>query len=58
MTMNFLRRVIGSRKAASAVEYSLILALIFVAIVGAVQGLANKTITMWSNVASTVNHAG
>jgi pilus assembly protein Flp/PilA len=39
---------------ATAVEYGLIAALIMVACVGAVSGLANKTISMWNNVSVIV----
>ena len=44
-------------RAATAVEYGLILSLIFLAMVVAVQGFANQTQSMWNNVAVAVtNH--
>ncbi len=41
-------------KGATAVEYGLILALIFLAIVGAVSSVADKTISMWDYVETEV----
>jgi len=42
-----------STRAATAVEYGLILALIFLAASVAVAGVGEKTIKMWTNVATT-----
>ena len=41
-------------RGATAIEYGLILALIALAIISAVTNVANKTITMWDNVATEV----
>jgi pilus assembly protein Flp/PilA len=41
-------------RGATAVEYGLILALIFLAMVGAVGTFAETTINMWDNVANSV----
>jgi pilus assembly protein Flp/PilA len=41
-------------RAATAVEYGLILALIFLAIVGAISGVATVTTDMWGNVSNQV----
>jgi pilus assembly protein Flp/PilA len=41
-------------RGATAVEYGLILALIVLAMLGALIGLANKSIEMWGNIATTV----
>ncbi len=41
-------------RGATAIEYGLILALIALAIISAVTNVANKTITMWNNVATEV----
>ena len=46
--------VIRCERGATAVEYGLILALICLAIVGALSNVANKTIGMWNNVATEV----
>jgi pilus assembly protein Flp/PilA len=42
------------QRGATAVEYGLILALIVLAMLGALTGLANKSVGMWDNVAVTV----
>ena len=49
-----LRRLIKDRKAATAVEYGLILALIVLAIIGGLSMFANTTINMWNNVSTAV----
>ncbi len=41
-------------RGATAVEYGLILALIFLAVCGGVAGLGRKTAGMWNNVSSKV----
>jgi len=41
-------------KAASAVEYALILALIVLAMMAALRSVANATINMWNNVDNQV----
>jgi pilus assembly protein Flp/PilA len=45
-----LRKLLADRQAATAVEYSLILALIFLGMVGAVATLGGGTSGMWSDV--------
>jgi pilus assembly protein Flp/PilA len=52
-----MRRLTELRKderGATAVEYGLILALIFLAMVGAVSTFAATTTTMWNDVATKV----
>ena len=52
-----MRRFFGifkDERGATAVEYGLILALIFLAVVGAVAGVADVTIEMWGNVSEAV----
>jgi pilus assembly protein Flp/PilA len=44
-------------KAATAVEYGLIIALIFLAILVGVVSLANTTVSMWNNVQTSVRDA-
>ena len=48
--MRKLYRLMRSTRAATAVEYGLILALIFLAAVVAVGNVANSTNSMWGNV--------
>ena len=43
------------RKGATAVEYGLILALVFLALVGAVRGVGSATSTVWTNVSTKVD---
>jgi len=52
-----LRTIIRDSRAATAIEYGLIVSLIVVAIIGALQGFAGKTISMWGNVANAVSSA-
>jgi pilus assembly protein Flp/PilA len=53
--MNFLRRLMADNNGATAVEYSLIIALIMLAIVSAVSGVATTTTDMWNNVSTIVS---
>jgi pilus assembly protein Flp/PilA len=55
--MRDLVRLIRESRAATAVEYGLIVALIFLAILVGVYALANTTINMWNNVNSEVKNA-
>ncbi len=50
--MRNIYRLMRSTRAATAVEYGLILALVFLAAVTAVSNVANSTITMWNGVSS------
>lgn len=51
-TMGNIYRLMRSTRAATAVEYGLILALIFLAGVTAIGGTANSTTKMWNNVSN------
>ena len=42
------------RKAATAIEYGLIVALIVIAMIGGLRLFAGTTINMWNNVSTTV----
>jgi pilus assembly protein Flp/PilA len=46
-----LRKLLRSVKGATAVEYGLILALVVIAAMVAIMGLADVTIGMWDNIA-------
>ncbi len=50
--MHNLYRLMRSTRAATAVEYGLILALVFIAAITAVGNMANSTSGMWTNVAT------
>ena len=59
MPMRKLLKAIASDiSGATAVEYGLILALIFLAMVAAVQNFGNVTIAMWTGVADKMQNAG
>ena len=55
--MRRLRGLSRDQKGATAVEYGLILALIFLAIAGGVALLAATTTGMWNNVSEEVQTA-
>ena len=50
---HFLRRLRRDQAGATAVEYGLILALIFLAMVGAVGTFSNSVINTWDTVTET-----
>ena len=52
-----LRQLAGCRRGATAVEYGLILALIVLAMFGALQLTAGATVDMWNNVSTKVQAA-
>ncbi|MEZ5656020.1 MAG: Flp family type IVb pilin [Sphingobium sp.] len=43
------------QRGATAVEYALVVSLICLAAIGAMTGVANKTINMWGNVSNEVS---
>lgn len=49
-----LRALISNRKAATAVEYGLVVSLIVLAWLSAFSGLADVTVNMWDDVAIKV----
>jgi pilus assembly protein Flp/PilA len=51
-TTNLLTRLFRDEHGASAVEYGLILAMIVLAMMAALGGVANETIRLWGNVQS------
>ncbi|MET0364667.1 MAG: Flp family type IVb pilin [Sphingobium sp.] len=52
-----LRSLRRDEKGATAVEYGLILAMVFLAIVTAVNTVAQRTNTMWAKVSNAVNNS-
>ncbi|MBX7541787.1 Flp family type IVb pilin [Qipengyuania sphaerica] len=56
--VRFLKRLKQDDLGATAVEYGLILALIFLAMMGAIETFGQSTIKMWTNVSSKVEAAG
>lgn len=55
--MSTLRKFIRTNKAATAIEYGLIAALIAVAAIAAMQGLGNSLKKTFGNVSSTMSGA-
>lgn len=51
---NFFGLLVRDRKGATAVEYGFILALIVLAVIASIQGLADATTGMWTNVSDKV----
>jgi pilus assembly protein Flp/PilA len=52
--IKFLRRLRRSERAATAVEYGLILSLVVIACIGAFTRMAAATNGMWNNIATAV----
>lgn len=50
----FIRKIQMSERGATAVEYGLIIALIVLAMIGALSHVASGTIGMWDDVANKV----
>jgi len=51
-----LKALLSSQKGATAVEYGLILALIFLAMVASIGQVATNTNKMWSNVSNKITN--
>jgi len=56
--VRLIRKFALDRRGATAIEYGLILALIFVVIMVAVHTLAGKVIGTWTSVSNQVVNAG
>ncbi len=54
---NFVKRIAGDISGATAVEYGLILAMIFLAMLMAVQNLEASTSSLWNRVATDIEEA-
>jgi len=54
---NLIKRLASDISGATAVEYGLILAMIFLAMIAAIQNFGNETISMWTNVAGKFEDA-
>ncbi len=50
-----LKALFASQTGATAIEYALIISLIFLAMVGAVSQVATKTNSMWGKVSNEVS---
>ena len=54
MRGTFFKRLLGDTRGATAIEYGLIVALVVIAIIGAVNGVANENEGMWAWVENDV----
>jgi len=54
-TLRAFLRIFRDIRGATAVEYGLILALIFLAVVGAIGTFSSTTINMWTDVSEKVS---
>jgi len=52
--LRIIRALLSDRRAATAIEYGLILALVFLALVYGVVALGNATSGLWNNVSDSV----
>ena len=54
--MRYLRKLAGDQKGATAIEYGLILAMIFLAMMVGVIAVGQTTSGMWNNVSEAVRN--
>ena len=52
MLSTFLKKLVDDQSGATAIEYGLIIALIVIALIAALQGVATTTSNMWKRVES------
>jgi len=55
--VSFFKSLLRDTQAATAVEYGLIVSMIVLAMIGALQGVAGETISMWDGIAEDVEAA-
>jgi pilus assembly protein Flp/PilA len=53
--VSILRRFLRDSKGATLVEYALIIALMVIAMIVALRGVADSSSKMWNNIATEVN---
>lgn len=53
--MRRFKQLLKDKRAATAVEYGIILALVFLAMIVALRNVADTTIGMWNNVSNEVS---
>jgi pilus assembly protein Flp/PilA len=57
MLPTFMKNIVDDTSGATAIEYGLIVSLIVLVIVGSMNGVADATIGMWSEVEASSNNA-
>jgi pilus assembly protein Flp/PilA len=55
--MRFMSNIVGNAKGATAIEYGLILALVCLALMGALIALADGTSSMWGGISTQIVEA-
>jgi pilus assembly protein Flp/PilA len=55
--MRRLYKLAQDARGATSIEYALIMAMIFLAMIGAVTAFGQQTITMWTDVAQNIEDA-
>ncbi|WP_435417813.1 Flp family type IVb pilin [Parerythrobacter aurantius] len=55
--LKLIKKLLDDRSGATAVEYGLILAMVFLAMVGAVASVGNATSNVWNTVTNTSSAA-
>ena len=55
--VQFLKRLGRDERGATAVEYGLIIALIFLAIIGSVDAFGEEAIKMWKHISAEIDEA-
>lgn len=58
MFVGLIKRLLASRKAGTAIEYGLIIALVVLAMIAALGQFASATTSMWNRVSTAVVGAG
>ncbi len=57
MTVTRIRRFLEDEQGPTAVEYAVMLALVLVAVIGAVNAVGNATSTKWQDNATQISNA-
>jgi pilus assembly protein Flp/PilA len=51
--LSIFQRIVADNRGATAIEYGLILALVFLAMLGAVKGFGDQLVTLFNDVSTT-----
>jgi pilus assembly protein Flp/PilA len=57
LSVSPIRRFLADEQGPTAVEYAVMLALVLVAVIGAVNAVGNATSSKWQNNANQINNA-
>jgi pilus assembly protein Flp/PilA len=53
--IGIIRKILGDSRGATAVEYGLIVALVVIAMIGALESVANENTGLWARVRNAVD---